>query len=80
MRFNQWLDTFLNEKGIDSEEVLEAEGSMGMNYIPVGSLVQTIKGANESNQKEIKSIMVKIDFANGSVRHFLLHLAKAIAI
>lgn len=78
--FNKWIDTFLSEKGIDSEELLEAEGPLGMNYIPVGALVSSIKGSNEKNQKEIKAIMVKIDFKNGDVRHFLKHLAKAIAL
>lgn len=78
--FNKWIDTFLSEKGIDSEELLEAEGPLGMNYIPVQALVDSIKGTNSKNQNQIRGIMVQIDFKNGNVRHFLKHLAKAIAL
>lgn len=80
MRFNQWIDVFLSEKGIDSEEMLEVEGSLGMNYIPVGSLVDSLKGTNAKNQNQIRGIMIRIDFQNGDVRHLLKHLAKAIAL
>lgn len=80
MKFHTWLDTYLSEKNIDDDEILEAEGSFGMNYIPVKSLTDRIKSAPEHEQKQIKNMLVKIDFTNGDVRHFLKHLAKAIAI
>jgi hypothetical protein len=79
--FNKWLDTFLSEKGIALEEVLEVEAHDGNpNFIPVGCLVEAIKQAIPKEQKGIKSMLVKIDFRNGNVRHFLTHLAKAIAL
>jgi hypothetical protein len=80
MRFNQWIDTFLSEKDIDLEEVLEVEGGLGVNYIPVGALVDSLKGTTVKNQNQIRGIMIRIDFQNGDVRHLLKHLAKAIAL
>ncbi len=81
MTFAKWLDTFLAEKGIGRDEVLEAEGKMwGTNYMPVSVLVSFMKVAPKHEQAGIKSMLVKIDFKNGNVRHYLTHLAKAVAV
>jgi len=79
MTFNTWLDTFLSEKGIDLETVVEAEGPSGTNFIPVACLVELMKGAPKSEQVGIKTMLVRIDFANASVLDYLKHLAKAVA-
>lgn len=78
-RFGSWLDTFLSEKGIDTEERFEVEGRSGTNSIPVGCLVEAIKAAPKHEQDGIKAMIVRIDFANGDVRRYLAHLCKAIA-
>ena len=79
--FNRWIDTFLDEKGIDGEETLEVEASDGTtNIIPVGCLVEAFKGTSTGEQRAIKRTLVLIDFKNGDVRHYLTHLAKAIAL
>lgn len=80
MKFHTWLDTFLTEKGIDPEEILEVEGTLGNNFIPVRALADSFKVTNRKNQNEIKNVLVMIDFKNGDVRHFLKHMAKAIAL
>ena len=80
MKFTRWLDTFLSEKGIDMEEVLLVEGPSGENHIPVAVLVTMIKHAPANEQQEITDMLVKIDFANGDVRRYLTHLAKAVAV
>lgn len=77
--FAKWLDTFLEEKGIDMEEVLEVEGRSGTNWMPVGVLVSVMKRAPEHEQKGIKTMLVKIDFYNAPVLPYLAHLAQAIA-
>jgi hypothetical protein len=77
--FGRWLDTFLEEKGIDLEETFEVEGPSGANFIPVGCIVELAKSAPSSEQAGIKGMLVRIDFANGNVRHFLKHLAGAVA-
>jgi len=79
MAFEKWLDTFIEEKGIDTERIIEAEGRSGANFIPVGCLVEAIKAAPLREQQQIKTTIVKIDFCNGDVMHFFRHLAQAIA-
>jgi len=78
--FCQWLDTFVSEKGIDIEQVIEVEGpNWGTNSIPVGVVIEHMKITTDAEQAQIKDILVKIDFRNGDVMHFIKHLAKAIA-
>lgn len=79
MTFNKWLDTFVSEKGIDLEQVLEVEGPSGTNWIPVACLLDVMKQAPKHEQAGIKTMIVKIDFRNGDVLHYFKHLAKAIA-
>ena len=35
--FNKWLDTFIEEKGYDLEQVFEVDGPSGWNMIPLSS-------------------------------------------
>lgn len=79
MNFSNWLDVFIEEKGLDLEETFTVEGKSGPNMIPVGVIVEHMKIANKHEQFEIKNMLVKIDFFNGDVLHFFRHLAGAIA-
>lgn len=80
MTFAKWLDTFIEEKGIDLEHVIEAEGpEWGLNYIPVQCLVDLMKQAPKHEQAAIKATIIKIDFKNGNVLDYFQHLAKAVA-
>lgn len=79
MKFTNWLDTFLSEKGIDLETRVTAQGPSGENSIPVGCLVDLMKSAPKHEQDGIKKMLVKIDFMNGNVLHYFAHLAKAVA-
>jgi len=80
MRFNQWLDTFVSEKGIDTGTLLEAEGASGLNIIPLDCLLGALKSASATDQLAIKSALVRIDFTNAPVLPFFNHLAGAIAL
>lgn len=83
MTFEKWIDTFVEEKGIDTEHLLTAEGASGTNYIPVGCLIEAMKAAPKSERDGIKTMLVKIDFARpgpAPVLDYFNHLAKAIAI
>ena len=81
MNFNTWLDTFLEEKGIDLDEIMKIQGDVyGTNFISVSELVNQIKYAPLAEKQGIKEMMVKIDFHNASVMDYLKHLAQAIAI
>ena len=77
--FSKWLDTFLEEKGIDMEDVLEVKGRSGINWMPVGVVVSAMKRAPAHEQRGIKTMLVKIDFYNAPVLPYLAHLAQAIA-
>lgn len=79
MNFNNWLNTFIDEKNIDREKTIEVEGPSGANFIPVGCLIEAMEAAPSHEQRGIKATLVKIDFHNGDVMHFFKHLAQAIA-
>jgi len=80
MTFSTWIDTFVAEKEIDTEKVIEVEGKeTGWNYIPVAVIIEHMKVTCKAEQAQIKNIIVKIDFANGDVMHFFNHLAQALA-
>jgi hypothetical protein len=80
MSFAKWLDTFVEEKGIDTEKLLEVEGPSGLNLIPVGVVIEGMKATTTAQQDAIRTKIVLIDFRNGDVLDFFQHLAKAIAI
>lgn len=78
--FSTWLDTFLQEKGIDPDTPITVEGPSGPNHMTVGILTDAIKVAPASERADIKTTLVRIDFANGNPMHFFTHIAQAIAI
>lgn len=81
MTFNNWIDTFLEEKGIDLEETFEFETvETGYNLMPYAVVVEFIKFTSRSEQEKIKNMLVQIDFKNGDVKHFLRYLGKGLAI
>ena len=80
MSFNKWIDTLIEEKGINTEQIIEIEGDWGSNMIPVGVVIEHMKITTPEEQSKIKSMLVKIDFCNGDILDLIKHLAKAIAI
>lgn len=79
MKFNNWIDTLIEEKNIDLEEIFEFENQNGFNQMPYGVVIEAMKKAPEHEKRSIKDTIVKIDFANGDVKHFLRHLGNALA-
>jgi len=80
MKFEEWLDIFMDEKEINLEDHFEVTSKSGTpNIIPYGVVIEHIKIAPKHEQDKIKNILVEIDFKNGDVRHFLRHLGQAIA-
>ena len=80
VRFSKWLDTFLSEKGVDTEHIFEVEGPRwGTNVIPFSVVVAAAKTASLREQMIIKDTLVKIDYRNGDVMHFFNHLAQGLA-
>jgi len=77
--FNKWLDTFIEEKGIDLEQVIEIKTENNTHYFEVGNIVANIKATTTEEQAGIKDMIVKIDFHNGDVVDYFRHLAQALA-
>lgn len=76
--FNKWLDTFIEEKGISLEDTFSLEGDENFHIFEVGNVIENIKIAPPEEQAQIKDMLVKIDFNNGSVLDYLRHLAQAL--
>lgn len=79
MKFSEWIDTLIEEKNINTDRIFEIEGASGINFIPVAVVIEHIKIATKQDQEKIKNMLIKIDFINGDICHFLNHLAGAIA-
>lgn len=77
--FNNWLDTFIEEKGIDLKQVIEIKTETNIHYFEVGNIIDNIKSTTSEEQAEIKDMIVKIDFYNGDVVDYFRHLAQALA-
>lgn len=76
--FNKWLDTFIAEKGIALEDTFSIDGDESFHIFEVGNIIENIKIAPPAEQTQIKDMLVKIDFHNGSVIDYFKHLAKAL--
>lgn len=78
--FNTWLDTFVEEKGIDQEMTFEVYGDeWGWNLIPLGAVVEYLKHCDAGTQAAFKNKAVQIDFKNGKLVPFFEYLAKGLA-
>lgn len=80
MTFNKWLDTLVEEKGFDTDEIIEVEGRSSANWIPLECLLEAIKEAPEHERQAIKTVIVRLDFLNQDIMGYFRHLAQAIAI
>tara|TARA_R100000734_G_C3250388_1_gene52163 strand:+ start:382 stop:633 length:252 start_codon:yes stop_codon:yes gene_type:complete len=77
--FNNWLDTFIDEKNINKHDTFEINKNGTLNIISYGSIIDHIKITSKQEQEQIKKTIVKIDFFNGDVLHFFRHLGQALA-
>lgn len=75
----KYFYTFLEEKGIDLETIIEVEGAWGLNIMSVGVVLEHIAIAPKREQEAIKNMLVKLDFHNAPIVPYFEHLAKAIA-
>lgn len=59
--FVAWLETFVEEKGLDRDEHFDVEGPSGTNVFPLGLVIDTIKQANAQEQAAIKRQLIVLD-------------------
>ncbi len=81
--FAGWLDTFVLEKGIDTETTFvldEKNGLKNMHIISVDAIIEFIKQKPQVITDMIKSNFVGVDYNNGDVMHFFRYLAMGMAL
>ena len=78
--FTKWIDTLVEEKGYDTEEIILVDGASGENMIPLEIVLTAIKSTSNTEKEVIKNTLVAIDFKNGDCLDYFKHLAKALAI
>ena len=66
-----YLTTLIEEKGQSIENEIKIDGHFGLTW---EMLLDYIEDAPQYH-KQIKDTLVKIDFLNGDVFHYLTHLA-----
>jgi hypothetical protein len=76
--FTKWFDTFLEEKDLPFES-FEVEANGMTHIMDTDVIIETIKNCNAKEQKGIKDMIVRIDFANGNVNHYFKHLGQGLA-
>ena len=75
---NHYITTLLNEKGISLEHTfeIESDGVFGNHYVPIAVLLEFIENLDKTLQDQIRVKLIKIDYHNGNVLHFLEYLTK----
>lgn len=71
-----WLMTFLTEKSINLDETFEINVNNVSNFFTYEVIVELILSSSPSEQKMIKETLIKIDFKNGDVKHYLRFLGE----
>lgn len=76
----KWFTTFFEEKDLPNAQwEIEHEGQV---HLVDSEFIQEviIKSTPTHEQKGIQNVLVKIDFKDGDVNHFLRHLAEGYVI
>lgn len=74
--WNKWLDTFVDEKGIDTGHCFEFEDKHGFHIVETATVIDYVKKLGWDHKTKIKDTFVKIDFMNGDPMHFMGFMAK----
>lgn len=81
MQFNEWLDTFIEEKGIDTGHVftVSVDDFWQTHVIPLEVVLEAAKNTAPSEQDAIKDTLVRIDFINANPLPYFSFLAERLA-
>lgn len=83
MRFDKWIKTYIEEKGINPEFTFEVEKEnsiFGTNIISVNVVIEAMCAAPKEIRSRFKKDLVWIDFLNKPVMPYLRLVAKKLAI
>lgn len=76
MKFETYLNTYLEEKGISKDEDIFINDGAIEHFLNVGVVVEFMTGLSQDDQQAIKKKLVQIDFFNGDIRDFLKFVAR----
>lgn len=79
VEFNNWLDKFIEEKGINLEETFSLEVDGVGHLFDYESIVEQIKNTSKEEQEAIRKKIIEIDFYNADVKDYFRHLAVPLA-
>ena len=79
MNAKKYLKTFFSEKQLETQNY-EIKGPSGINLISNDVVIEHIMIASIKEQNQIAKTIMKIDFMNGDVNHFLKHLAQGLVL
>ena len=77
--FKLWLDTFIDEKELAMEDTFTVDKNGTMNIMSYKTMYEHMLIAPKDEQKQLKNMIVKIDFLNGNILDYFKHLGKAIS-
>jgi hypothetical protein len=76
----KYLETLLQEKGIDQDYLFKADGDVwGTTIISVKEIVDYICKSDREAQKAARQAFVNIDFNHGDVKEFFQYLTNFIS-
>jgi len=76
--FEKWIDTFIEEKGIDTHEQFKITNGSISKVFSYEDVLTAIKTTSKDEQAEIKNMLVAIDYKNGDIKDYLRHLSKVL--
>lgn len=76
--FEKWLDTFIDEKGLDLTEEFKSEKNGIKIRFEYKDVLDFIKTLPDKEQLDVKNILVKLDYLNKDIKDFLQNLSEAI--
>lgn len=80
MKFNEWIDLFVEEKKINKSEVFVVTHKEIIHFVEFSQLLDYIKGLSIEVKKKIKNNIAYIDFRNGNLMGFFDYMANGYII
>ena len=77
--FDDWLDKYIEEKGINLDEPFSLEVDGIGHLFDYASIIEQMKHTSKSEQEKIRNKIAEIEFYNADVKDFLRHLAIPLA-
>ena len=78
MKFENWLNLFFQEKGIDDYQEIKIKYNNNFHYLFVENVKEFLCQLPAAQQMKIKNTFIKIDILNGDIEDYIVYLAKGI--